>query len=185
MIEVSTILPTFRYHPDPIASGSIEKAEITCAACGELRAYVYVGSIYAEDNLERAICPWCISSGLAHDKFGAEFTDIDGVGDYEQSPTAPIEVREEIAFRTPGFNGWQQERWLIHCGDACAFISPAGKAEIKAFGNDDLIEVLRDQVGMNKVEFADYLNKLNKQEGPTAYIFRCLHCGQYQGYSDC
>jgi uncharacterized protein CbrC (UPF0167 family) len=33
----------------------------------------------------------------------------------------PREVLEQIARRTPGFSGWQQEHWLYHCGDGAAF----------------------------------------------------------------
>jgi uncharacterized protein len=177
-------LPLFKYHPDPVATGSFEPREITCVCCGKVRAYVYVGPVYAEADVEKAICPWCIKDGLVHDKFGAELTDIDAIGDYDPAVSVPIEVREEVAFRTPGFNGWQQERWLVHCNDACAFLGPAGKQELTAYGSEELIESLRADVNMSDVDFLAYLEKMNKQSGPTAYVFRCLHCGQYQGYSD-
>lgn len=175
--------PSFKYHPDPIASGSVEAREITCACCGEVKEYVYVGPVYAEADLEEAICPWCISTGLAHDKFGAEFTDIDAIGDYSIT-SIPMGVREEIAFRTPGFNGWQQERWLVHCDDANAFLGPAGRHELEALADHGLIDSLRADSGMDESNFREYLDTMNKQTGPTAYVFRCLHCGQYKGYSD-
>ncbi len=41
------------------------------------------------------------------------------------------DVIDEVSGRTPGFSGWQQERWLVHCGDACAFLGPAGRTEIR------------------------------------------------------
>jgi uncharacterized protein CbrC (UPF0167 family) len=152
--------------------------------CGEAQKYVYVGPVYAKGDLEKKVCPWCISSGLAHERLGVEFTDIDAIGDYELSITLPTQVAEEISYRTPGFNGWQQERWLVHCGDGCAFLGPAGKDELESFGSQELVESLRADSGMNDAEFGDYFAKLNKQRGPTAYVFRCLHCGRYQGYSD-
>jgi uncharacterized protein CbrC (UPF0167 family) len=43
---------------------------------------------------------------------------------------------------------------------------------------------LRVDIGMDELKFRDYLISLNKQTGPTAYVFRCLRCGKYQGYSD-
>lgn len=178
-------LPSFTYHPDPMASGSFEARETTCLSCEQLRAYVYVGPVYAEADLDEAICPWCISNGLAHERFGVQFTDIDAIGDYDPTVSVPINIKEEVAYRTPGFNGWQQERWLNHCGDACAFLGPAGKAEVEALGSTDLIYSLRVDAKMNDDEFAEYLGKMDKQAGPTAYVFRCLHCGKYQGYSDC
>lgn len=177
-------LPTFKYHPDPIATGSFEAADITCSSCDQVREYVYVGPVYAKADLERAICPWCISSGLAHDKLAVEFTDIDAIGDHDPSVSVPVEVREEIAFRTPGFNGWQQERWLVHCGDACVFLGPAGKDELLTYESQELIDSIRADTGKNEAEFNDYFEKMNKQTGPTAYVFRCIHCSSYQGYSD-
>ncbi|HKZ81756.1 MAG TPA: CbrC family protein [Pyrinomonadaceae bacterium] len=184
MNTTSKIPPSFKYHPDPIATGSFEARELTCACCGQVRSYVYVGPVYAEADLEEKICPWCISSGLAHEMFGVEFTDIDAIGDYESKASVPVEVKEEIAYRTPGFNGWQQERWLVHCGDASAFLGPAGKDELKSYGSQELIDSLRADRGMDEASFRDYLDTMNKQTGPTAYVFRCLHCGLYQGYSD-
>ena len=177
------ILPSFNYRPDPLATGSFEERDIKCVCCGELRAYVYVGSIYAEADLEGKICPWCIKSGLAHEKFGAEFTDLNAVGDYESVPL-PLQVKEEVAHRTPGFNGWQQERWLAHCGDACAFLGPAGKQELANYDSKALIESIRTDLNLSDSAFTSYLDKLDIQSGPTAYVFRCLHCGQFQGYSD-
>lgn len=176
-------LPSFRYHPDPVATGSIEARDITCVCCGQVRGYVYVGPVYAEADLEEEICPWCISTGLAHDQLGVEFTDIDAIGDYEPSMVG-TDVREEIAYRTPGFNGWQQERWLVHCEDACVFLGPAGKEELEAYADRGLIDLLRADIGMDEIKFRDYFKTLSKRAGPTAYVFRCLHCGKYQGYSD-
>ena len=177
-------IPFFQYHPNPISSGSLEERNITCICCGERRDHVYVGSVYAESDLEEKICPWCISSGLAHDKFGAEFTDIAGIGGYEPAVNVAAEVREEISYRTPGFNGWQQERWLVHCGDACAYLGPAGKNEIEAYSSLDLIHSLQVDKGLGDEEFLDYLEKISINNAPTAYVFRCRHCGQYAGYSD-
>lgn len=77
-------LPSFRYHPDPVATGSIEARDITCVRCGQARKYVYVGPVYTEADLKEEICPWCISTGLAHNQLGVEFTDMDAIGDYEQ-----------------------------------------------------------------------------------------------------
>ena len=110
-------LPGFRYHPYPLATGSVVESDATCAACGKTRGYVYTGPVYMQDEPE-ALCPWCIADGTAAETFGAEFTDF-GVGVPDD---VPREVLEELAFRTPGFSGWQQERWLYHCGDGAAFL---------------------------------------------------------------
>jgi uncharacterized protein CbrC (UPF0167 family) len=178
------ILPSFKYHPDPVGTGSIEERNITCVCCGEPRGYLYVGPVYAEADLDEKICPWCISTGLAHDRLGAEFTDIAGIGDDERPVKLPDGVLEEVAYRTPGFSGWQQERWLVHCDDACAFLGPAGADELEAYASQELMDSLRADMGMDETEFSDYLKSLDADGGPSAYVFPCLHCGKYLGYSD-
>jgi len=177
-------LPTFRYHPDPIATGSVTVSDHVCAACKSARGYVYAGPVFATEELDQRLCPWCIADGSAHTKFDATFTDGGGVGNYGDWDQAPEEVVTEIATRTPGFTGWQQERWWTHCGDAAAFIGLAGKAEVEAHG-PELVSALQADAGLDGDEWAEYLDALDKEDSPTAYVFRCLHCGRLGGYSDC
>jgi uncharacterized protein CbrC (UPF0167 family) len=178
-------LPVFRYHPDPIATGSVEPSEAACKACGQARGYVYVGPVYGErDDLGEAICPWCIADGSAHEKLDVEFVDPPGVGDYGTWEQVPAEVVEEVAYRTPGFTGWQQERWFTHCGDAAEFLAIAGKAELYRFG-DEAVEAIRRECGYTGVAWDAYFTALNREGGPTAYVFRCRQCRALGGYSDC
>jgi uncharacterized protein len=178
-------LPDFTYHPNPLATGSIEPRTITCACCREQRPYVYTGTVFSGYDLDDSLCPWCIASGLANATFAAEFTDADALVDPFSGPTLPPDVLEELVQRTPGFTGWQQERWLTHCRDACAFVGCAGYEEIVAYGSESLVESLRRDVEMSVEAFASYLESLDAVTGPTAYVFRCLHCGTLVGYSDC
>jgi uncharacterized protein len=100
-------VPKFKYHPDPIATGSIGHSDAECRCCGQSRGLIYLGGVYAIEELTDCICPWCIADGSAHAKFDAEFSDATGVGDYvKPSPVSPAIV-EEVASRTPGFTGWQ------------------------------------------------------------------------------
>jgi uncharacterized protein len=85
-------LPAFPYHPDPVATGSVIESNGTCQACRR-------------------------ADGTAAEVLAFEFTDV-GVGVQDDVPRA---VLEDLAFRTPGFSGWQQEHWLYHCRDAAAF----------------------------------------------------------------
>ena len=112
-------LPIFPYHPDPLATGSVVESEAACAACGRARGYLYGGPVFAEE--EQAFCPWCIADGTAAAAFDAEFTDV-----ADAPADVPAEVLEAIAQRTPGFSGWQQERWLYHCGDGAAYLGSEG-----------------------------------------------------------
>ncbi|MCP4306259.1 MAG: CbrC family protein [bacterium] len=39
-------LPSFRYHPDPIATGSIRPSdEAVCRRCSRNRGFIYVGPV--------------------------------------------------------------------------------------------------------------------------------------------
>ena len=175
-------LPDFKYHPDPIATGSIVPSVEVCPVCGERRGFEYDGIPYAKNELKH-ICPWCIADGSAHEKFGAEFTDRKGVGGYGRWEKAPKEVVEEVAFRTPGFAGWQQEQWYTHCGDAAEFLGPMGREELERLG-PEAIEVVREESGHKGDNWKYYFSKLDRASTATAYLFRCRHCGQLGGYSD-
>ncbi len=178
-------LPVFKYHPDPIATGSVVASEDECDCCGLARGYIYVGPVYSADEPD-ALCPWCISSGLAHEQFAVEFTDTAAVGAYDPAlrKTLTRDVKEEVAFRTPGFSSWQQEKWLVHCGDACAFLGPAGPSELEAYESAELLESIRADLDFSEAEFSEFIGSLDRADGPTAYVFECRHCGQRLGYAD-
>lgn len=87
-------LPTFSYHPDPVATGSAEpSAEVLCLRCiADGRAAAALG-VAEDDPAELVDAGW-------------------GVPD-----EVPPEVVVEVSQRTPGYIAWQQERWLYHCAD--------------------------------------------------------------------
>ena len=166
-------LPAFKYHPDPVATGSIKAdPDAPCLACNRIRGYIYEGPAYSEKfhYLTHSLCPWCIADGSAAKKFGAEFADAASLDDVDEA------VMEEIACRTPGFEAWQQEQWLTCCNDAAAFLGAAGAAELKGKFAEAIPAVEQDWDG-------DW-HDLEKDGQPTAYIFRCLHCGQFLAYVD-
>lgn len=74
------MLPHFKYHPDPGATGSVEVSTATCRCCDQARGYVYTGPVYAREELEVAICPWCFEDGSAAERFGAELIQPGGIG---------------------------------------------------------------------------------------------------------
>src|SRR5688572_17080932 len=118
-------LPTFKYHPDPITSGSVKESPEQCPCCKQSRGYLYDGPIYGEKSPE-VVCPWCIADGKAHKKYKAEFVDYEGFA--EEIPEA---AQDEIAFRTPGYASWQTEHWPACCNDATAYLRPVGIADIR------------------------------------------------------
>jgi uncharacterized protein CbrC (UPF0167 family) len=177
-------LPKFTYHPDPEASGSVVVSTKPCLCCHLIRGWIYAGPVFSEQDLDEAVCPWCISDGTAHRLFGAEFFDPPAVGDYGRLDAVPSATLEEVCFRTPSFCGWQQERWLTHCGDACLFLGCMGAEELEAL-DASARDAIALESGFSGTSLIDYMSGLNKDWGPTAYVFRCRHCGTWSGYSDC
>ncbi len=180
-VRTTMSLPSFPYHPDPLATGFVVEAETLCRACGRSRGYVYTGPVFAEEELDAALCPWCIEDGTAAARFDADFTDV-GWG---IPPGVPAEVTERIARRTPGFTGWQQEHWLYHCDDGTAFLGLVGRKELEPY--PDAIEVLRhehDEYGWPAQQVDDYIAALDTDGQQRAYLIRCRHCGRHLAYSD-
>jgi uncharacterized protein CbrC (UPF0167 family) len=168
---MSDQLPVFPYHADPVGTGSIAESDEVCERCGEPRGFVYTGPTYAKDEVEY-LCPWCIADGSAAQEFDAEFTTTDG---------APREVAsavlDEVVHRTPGFGGWQQERWMFHCADAAEFLGRAGWNEVTATPGaleSLLVEGWREE----ELRFMSVTGEL------TGYLFRCRHCGAGLAYAD-
>ena len=168
-------LPHFRYHPDPIATGSIKKSDRKCLVCGQARGYIYYGAIYIEGReYGECICPWCIADGSAHEKLGVEFNDYYAIGTYGN--TIPRAVIEEVAYRTPGFSSWQPKEWPSHCDDAAAFLGRVGYAELVEYGEAAFEAIIYPE---------ELMETLDKDGSPTGYLFQCRHCGRYLGDTDC
>jgi uncharacterized protein len=176
-------LPSFRYHADPIASGSIEKSEAVCRCCGQARGYVYALAPYAEaDDLDNAICPWCIADGSAHRKFDATFVEAESLADLDPA------IADEVSKRTPGYAAWQQEEWPVCCNDATAFLKPVGIAEVRTREHYQwegmLMEHIVHNMGISGGAARRMLESLNRDKGPTAYAFECLHCAAIRFHID-
>ncbi len=75
------------------------------------------------------------------------------------------------------------------CGDAAAFLGALGYKEFVQLG-----ELAIAAIHQSAADFVDSwdeylralraLRVLRKNGSPTAYLFQCLHCGKYIGYSD-
>lgn len=175
-------LPRFRYHPDPLETGSVVVSDAECVVCGEQRGFIYAGPVYAEGDYDDAICPWCIASGAAHDSLGATFVDSESF-----TADTPDAVIDEITERTPGFAAWQAEEWPSCCGDAAAFLGPVGIAEIRAKHRElegFVLSQIIYELGVSGGAATRLLESLRRDGSPTAYLFTCLHCGQPQVHVD-
>jgi uncharacterized protein CbrC (UPF0167 family) len=124
-------LPFFKYHPEPTLTGAFETDTIvTCDCCKEPTDIYYTGPFYAIDDID-VLCPWCIADGKAAKKFEGSFQDNANVDEVDY-PEKLIELTEH----TPGYRGWQQEYWLAHCNDYCAFKGYVGWQEIEPVLNE-------------------------------------------------
>jgi uncharacterized protein CbrC (UPF0167 family) len=175
-------LPAFRYHPNPLETGSVVASDTACVICKQSRGFVYAGPVYAEDDFEDVICPWCIASGAAHETLGATFVDSEAF-----AVDTPAEAIAEIVERTPGYAAWQAEEWPSCCGDAAAFIGPLGIAEIRA-EHRELEGFVLSQIiyglGISGGAATQTLESLPRDASPTAYLFKCLHCDAPQVHVD-
>jgi uncharacterized protein CbrC (UPF0167 family) len=177
---VSETLPTFAYHPDPVDTGSVQSSDATCACCERQRGFIYVGPVFADEDLHDRLCPWCIADGSAAERFDADFADVGAVPD-----GVDADVIEQITTRTPSFTGWQQEHWMFHCQDGAAFLGRVGSKELKSY--PDALESLREEqreFDWSTADIEDYVGSLDKDDEPTAYLFECRHCGAHLAYSD-
>ena len=127
----------FKYHPDPLKTGEFKNDQImVCDCCGKQTDVYYTGPFYSIDNVDY-LCPECISSGEAAKKFDGSFQDSESVD--EVSDPAKL---DELVHRTPGYCGWQQEYWLAHCDDYCAFLGYPTWDDLEKMGIDKEIEEL-------------------------------------------
>ena len=170
-------VPYFKYHPDPVETGAFKTDKtVFCDCCRKETSIYYAHAYYSEAVLEN-LCPWCIASGEAAEKFNCEFLDPAYIDDDTDQPLSN-EVIEEVTERTPGYTSWREEFWLAHCGNLCAFVGRVGWLEIQ-----DKLDEFADfegdcqKMGMSREDLAKYLSGGLHCKG---YLFRCLHCGKYR-----
>ncbi|MCL1948397.1 MAG: CbrC family protein [Turicibacter sp.] len=171
-------LPTFKYHPNPLKTGAFKQGEpFICECCEKETTIYYTGVLYTPEEIS-TLCPDCIHSGRASATFDGQF-----VADIEDGATISKEAQTELFKRTPSYASWQDEIWLTHCGDGCAFIDYVGWDDIKG-KLDDFADLRADSS-----DYADDISHLEKymHNGGDfqGYLFQCLHCHKYRLHADC
>jgi len=167
---VAEPLPVFRFHPDPVATGSVVPTDRACRCCGRCRGFGYALRPYTARDLpdDAPICPWCIADGSAARRLACEFvSDAEPVGD--------AETRRELFERTPGYLSWQGERWLTHCGRPCAYLGEPDAARFRSYAPAFIRVVAAENAFM---EFWEGRQEAYEPGGSVAvYEFACLSCG--------
>ena len=178
MTMTSEALPRFRYHPDPLRTGSVVTSDTVCVCCEKRRGFVYVASAYAEEELESVLCPWCISDGSAATRFDAEFNDSHEL----EAAGISDDIIDEVVRRTPGYISWQGARWLSHCGDACEFLGDLPADQLTSLDGDARAAIFADL--SHDMTWNRLLDEYEPGGQPAIYWFRCLHCGDDRYYAD-
>ncbi len=132
--------------------------------------------------MEDALCPWCIADGKAAAKFDATFVDSEGF-----TEEVPEEMARVVCERTPGFCAWQTERWQVCCGEPAAFVRPAGLKEIRQAypqAEGELMMFIVHELGISGGAARRMLESLRRDQSPTAFVFKCLHCDATPVYAD-
>ena len=173
-------LPRFKYHPDPVATGSVVVSDERCACCGRDRGAVYDGPVYSAEDPAGPICPWCIASGEAAKRYHASFADGHPLG----TARVPRDIILEVTQRTPGYTSWQQDSWQVHCNDACAFHGDATVDDLAQFPEAARRELLAES-GMAPDQWARLTDGYKSGGDPAFYKFICLHCAAVRLVWDC
>lgn len=173
--------PHFKYHPHAYQLDIFVEEKGTCSVCHEERDLKYEASFYAVEDPEY-ICPFCIADGRAAKRYEGAFNDycgIEGVSPdpHDPQPTIPREMLLEICERTPSYFSWQQEEWLTHCHEPCAFIGYADTESIAPF-REEIVSELDPSIAE---ETLDYIRKDGDCVG---YLFQCVQCGKHKLHVD-
>ena len=170
------MIPTFKYHPDPISTGAFIAGENQiCSCCYKPTNIVYRAPFYSGEEIE-CICPECISDGTASIQFDGFFQDPDSVGNVSDP-----QKLDELIYRTPGYQGWQQEYWPAHCDDFCAFVGYVGWDDIVRMGIEHEIEETYNE----DIPIESLKESMINNGSVQGYLFKCLSCGKHILHVDC
>ena len=172
------MLPEFRYHPDPVATGMIVTTDKPCQACGQCRGFAYARPMYSRLEVE-TVCPWCIADGSAARMFDGSFVD-----DHSLSQAGlRSEIIEEVCLRTPGYISWQGDEWQACCGDACEFHGDETREYLQSLTQDE-IAAIAERISFPFDVLMDIIPTYQAGGSPAFYRFRCRHCSAIRHHAD-
>lgn len=181
--NIKKSIPKFKYHPDPIKTGSIKLEKIVCTVCGKESNCTYGGPFYSRTDIGK-VCPNCIADGSAAKKYDCEFTTISEVDDNDESEDEDKLISDdkidELFHRTPGFYGIQETGWLRHCGDFCEFLGGVSWDNIVELGIEKEIESDYLDTYKDGVDFEEVKQSLKIGGYIGGFLFHCPKCGKYR-----
>ncbi|EKQ57606.1 MAG: hypothetical protein A370_00738 [Clostridium sp. Maddingley MBC34-26] len=158
-----------------VFSKSVNGQTLTCQCCKKKNG-CYLEMMYCEEDIV-CICPECVSSGKAAEKFNGTF-----IQDAEFDKVDSLEKIDELMKRTPGYISWQGEHWLACCNDFCQYIGEVGVDDLKKMGIAEQVisDYERDNPDSYYEDCMEYLGNGIMQ----GYLFKCLECGKYRLWVD-
>ena len=169
----------FKYHPNvwkqDIFSENKGDSLAVCQCCGRQTEY-FLEMMYTSEKVN-CICPECISTGEAADKFQGTYiqdAELDNVNDQ-------VKI-DELFKQTPGYISWQGEHWLAHCGDFCAYLGEVSIDDLKKMGIAE--QVVADYENDNPEDYYEDCTEYLGNGIMSGYLFQCLHCGKYRLWVD-
>ena len=168
--------PSFTYFSATALAPLLEVTEGACECCGKRPGKLYRGPFYSIEEVEY-LCLDCIDSGAAAAKFDGSFNDIvvewDGRVIDAEAAKAPASVLDELRHRTPGYETWQGNRWIFHCGDGGVY---QGDASAEAVANaSPEARAHFDEIN-SPGTWARVLEGWTPQSHPSVYHFKCRKC---------
>lgn len=172
--NMTSPLPVFKYHLDPVASGVVIKSDVVCMGCGKARGHIYVGPAFTTNKeVGNKICPWCIADGSAAKQFDVEFSD----GHWLAKAGLAWGILYEVLQRTPGYICWQSDHWQTHCHDACVFHGDATIEDV-ANASRSTINAWKDDYNQTDEDWRRLSEGYRPGGHCCFYKFVCRRCGE-------
>lgn len=182
MHTVSTGLPFFRFHSEPIKTGSLIQKNHLCECCGTFAYYKYTGPFYSRRAVD-SLCPVCIANGLAARKYDGHFVDPFSV---KQSHGQPIsqEMLDELTCRTPGFHGAQQEIWFCFDGIPGVYLGDFNCKPENFMTEEFWEQVCQTNEMWHERNWFDDMRKFSMTGSVSLHVFKALDSETRSAYFD-
>lgn len=200
----------YKYFLSPEKYSNVLDGSHECDICHEVKR-CFDGSVYYGKEDYNAFCFECVEEGRLEE---IDTTSVDpdvnelimqlmkkhsNLSEGELKNISE-ELTRKLLYTTPSLTTWQDFLWPAHCGDYCQFIKIAGKEDFnklsldgngKALFEKSLYGDLKELTDVDAVWEAICDNSIESTSDPnsnwdtSAYIFKCVVCGDIVTTWDC